>query len=45
MGRPAFELVSRVHLIYLPFNFIPDLGRGFTSNGRANTATIFDLKT
>jgi DNA-binding beta-propeller fold protein YncE len=23
----------------------PDLGRGFTSNGRANTATIFDLKT
>lgn len=22
-----------------------DLGRGFTSNGRANTATIFDLKT
>ena len=23
----------------------PDLGRGFTSNGRAATATIFDLKT
>jgi DNA-binding beta-propeller fold protein YncE len=23
----------------------PDLGRGFTSNGRANTVTIFDLKT
>jgi len=23
----------------------PDAGRGFTSNGRANTATIFDLKT
>src|SRR6202790_4479288 len=23
----------------------PDLGRGFTSSGRANTATIFDLKT
>lgn len=23
----------------------PDLSRGFTSNGRANTATIFDLKT
>ncbi|MBI3721850.1 MAG: YncE family protein [Fimbriimonas ginsengisoli] len=23
----------------------PDVGRGFTSNGRANTATIFDLKT
>jgi DNA-binding beta-propeller fold protein YncE len=23
----------------------PDSGRGFTSNGRANTATIFDLKT
>ena len=23
----------------------PDLGRGFSSNGRANTATIFDLKT
>src|SRR5207249_9542735 len=22
-----------------------DLGRGFTSNGRTNTATIFDLKT
>ncbi len=24
--------------------FAPELGRGFTSNGRANTATIFDLK-
>ena len=23
----------------------PELGRGYTSNGRANTATIFDLKT
>ena len=23
----------------------PDLGRGFTSNGRSNTVTIFDLKT
>jgi DNA-binding beta-propeller fold protein YncE len=23
----------------------PDLGRGFTSNGRTNTVTIFDLKT
>src|SRR5437763_10040984 len=23
----------------------PDLGRGFTSNGRANTVPIFDLKT
>ena len=23
----------------------PELGRGFTSNGRANTATLFDLKT
>src|ERR1700757_2435032 len=23
----------------------PDLGRGFTSNGRANTVTIFDLQT
>jgi DNA-binding beta-propeller fold protein YncE len=23
----------------------PDLGRGFTSNGQANTVTIFDLKT
>ncbi|MGA2598691.1 MAG: YncE family protein, partial [Bryobacteraceae bacterium] len=23
----------------------PDLNRGFTSNGRANTVTIFDLKT
>jgi DNA-binding beta-propeller fold protein YncE len=23
----------------------PDAGRGFTSNGRANTATMFDLKT
>src|SRR5262245_45503290 len=22
----------------------PDLGRGFTSNGRANTVTVFDLK-
>jgi len=25
--------------------FAQDLGRGFTSNGRANTVTIFDLKT
>jgi DNA-binding beta-propeller fold protein YncE len=25
--------------------FAPELGRGFTSNGRANTVTIFDLKT
>lgn len=25
--------------------FAPDAGRGFTSNGRANTVTIFDLKT
>jgi DNA-binding beta-propeller fold protein YncE len=25
--------------------FAPDLGRGFTSNGRSSTATIFDLKT
>lgn len=24
---------------------VPELGRGFTSNGRDNTATIFDLKT
>jgi DNA-binding beta-propeller fold protein YncE len=24
---------------------VPDAGRGFTSNGRANTVTIFDLKT
>jgi DNA-binding beta-propeller fold protein YncE len=24
---------------------VPELGRGFTSNGRANTVTIFDLKT
>jgi len=24
---------------------VPDLGRGFISSGRANTATIFDLKT
>jgi DNA-binding beta-propeller fold protein YncE len=23
----------------------PDLGRGFTSNGRSNTVTVFDLKT
>ena len=23
----------------------PDVGRGFTSNGRANTVTVFDLKT
>jgi YVTN family beta-propeller protein len=23
----------------------PDLGKGFTSNGRANTVTVFDLKT
>src|ERR1700686_3246851 len=32
---------SAVHGIALA----PDLGRGFTSNGRANTVTIFDLKT
>ena len=25
--------------------FAPDFGRGFTSNGRANTVTIFDLQT
>ncbi len=25
--------------------FAPELGRGFTSNGRTNTVTIFDLKT
>ncbi|MGC1187060.1 MAG: YncE family protein [Candidatus Acidiferrales bacterium] len=25
--------------------FAPELGRGFTSDGRANTVTIFDLKT
>jgi DNA-binding beta-propeller fold protein YncE len=25
--------------------FAPDLGRGFTANGRAGTSTIFDLKT
>jgi len=25
--------------------FAPDAGRGFTSNGRANTVTVFDLKT
>jgi YVTN family beta-propeller protein len=24
---------------------VPELGRGFTSNGRDNTATVFDLKT
>jgi DNA-binding beta-propeller fold protein YncE len=24
---------------------VPELGRGFTSNGRANTVTVFDLKT
>jgi DNA-binding beta-propeller fold protein YncE len=24
---------------------VPDLGRGFTSNGRANNVTVFDLKT
>src|SRR5207237_5279486 len=23
---------------------VPELGKGFTSNGRANTATVFDLK-
>ncbi len=27
------------------FALAPDLGRGFSSNGRANTATIVDLKT
>src|ERR671928_1867111 len=24
---------------------VPDLGKGYTSNGRANTVTVFDLKT
>ena len=24
---------------------VPELGRGFSSNGRANSVTIFDLKT
>jgi YVTN family beta-propeller protein len=24
---------------------VPDLGRGYTSNGRANTVTVFDLRT
>src|SRR5260370_38374597 len=24
---------------------VPDLGRGFSSNGRSNSVTIFDLKT
>src|SRR6202166_2311840 len=32
---------SGVHGIALA----PDLGRGFTSNGKSNTLTIFDLKT
>ena len=42
-GRPAGEIPDTpgVHGIALA----PGLNRGFTSNGRANTASIFDLKT
>jgi len=42
-GKPVGEIAdtSGVHGVALA----PDLGRGFTSNGKANTATIFDLKT
>jgi DNA-binding beta-propeller fold protein YncE len=42
-GVPVGEIsdTQGVHGIALA----PDLGRGFTSNGRANTVTIFDLKT
>jgi len=42
-GAPEGEIpdTEGVHGIALA----PDLGRGFTSNGRANTVTIFDPKT
>jgi YVTN family beta-propeller protein len=42
-GKPAGDIpnTSGVHGIALA----PDLGRGFTSNGRDDTCTIFDLKT
>src|SRR5262245_26344055 len=42
-GKVAGDIpdTAGVHGIAL----VHDLGRGFTSNGRANTATIFDLKT
>jgi DNA-binding beta-propeller fold protein YncE len=42
-GAPEGEIPNTegVHGIALA----PDLGRGFTSNGRANTITIFDSKT
>jgi DNA-binding beta-propeller fold protein YncE len=42
-GAPEGEIPNTqgVHGIALA----PDLGRGFTSNGRANTVTIFDPKT
>ncbi|MGB0037161.1 MAG: hypothetical protein WBP79_16970, partial [Candidatus Acidiferrales bacterium] len=41
-GKPVGEIPNTegVHGIALA----PDLGRGFTSNGRAGTVTIFDLK-
>src|SRR5579864_6848315 len=47
LDADSYELVGKiadtkgVHGIALA----PDLGRGFTSNGQANTVTIFDLKT
>jgi YVTN family beta-propeller protein len=42
-GRVAGDIpdTAGVHGVALA----PELGRGFTSNGRAGTATIFDLKT
>ncbi len=39
--KGKIENTKGVHGIALA----PDLGRGFTSNGQANTVTIFDLKT
>ena len=47
MGHPPGKIMgdipdtAGVHGVALA----PDLGRGFTSNGRAGTVTIFDLKT
>ncbi len=42
-GKPAGQIADTlgVHGVALA----PELGRGFTSNGGANTSTIFDLKT
>ena len=42
-GKPTGEIAGTdgVHGVALA----PDLGRGFTSNGRSNSVTVFDVKT